>query len=113
MRWRSALAISISAVILAAACGGGTTTPSASPTGSAKPTGAAAAFKRGDGGELKILYWQAPTILNPHQATGTKDNDASRLMIEPLAGWGNDGKPVPALAAEIPTVDNGGVSKDL
>src|SRR2546428_13982840 len=117
MRWRSALAVSFSAVILAAACAqSGTTTTSAAPSAakSAGPSGPAAAFKRGDGGELKILYWQAPTILNPHQATGTKDSDASRLVLEPLASWGPDAKPVAnGLAKEIPTVANGGVSADF
>jgi peptide/nickel transport system substrate-binding protein len=34
-------------------------------------------------------------------------------VVEPLASMGPDGKPVPNLAAEIPTVDNGGVSRDL
>ena len=61
---------------------------------------------------LKILYWQAPTILNEHLAQGTKDQDASRLVSEPLAANGPDGKPVAVLAAEIPTLDNGGVAKD-
>ena len=37
--------------------------------------------KRGGGGTLKILYWQAPTILNTHLAQGTKDQDASRLGL--------------------------------
>ena len=109
--WRGVLAVSVSGVILAAACGQPATT---TPSGSAKASGAAAAFKRGDGGELKFLYWQAPTILVPHQGTGTKDNDASRLVIEPLASFGPDAKPIAnALAAEIPTIENGGVSKDF
>jgi peptide/nickel transport system substrate-binding protein len=34
---------------------------------------------------LKILYWQAPTILNSHLSQGTKDYDAGRLVLEPLA----------------------------
>ncbi|MHB8632077.1 MAG: ABC transporter substrate-binding protein, partial [Candidatus Limnocylindria bacterium] len=117
MRWRTALAISFSAVILAAACGqSGTTAPSTAPSAaaSAKATAAPGTFTRGAGGELKILYWQAPTILNPHQATGTKDNDASRLVLEPLASWGPDAKPLAnGLGAEIPTVANGGVSADF
>jgi peptide/nickel transport system substrate-binding protein len=62
---------------------------------------------------LKLLWWQAPTILNPHLAQGTKDSDAATPVLEPLAWFGPDGKPVAALAAEIPTVANGGVSKDL
>ena len=117
MRWRSALAISFSALLLASACaqsGPATTTSAPSAGGSAAGSGGPAAFKRGDGGELKILYWQAPTILNPHQATGTKDSDASRLVVEPLASWGPDAKPIAnGLAKEIPTVANGGVSADF
>src|SRR5262249_9141080 len=29
--------------------------------------------KAGGGGALKTLFWQAPTLLNPHFAVGTKD----------------------------------------
>ncbi|OYU65172.1 MAG: hypothetical protein CFE45_44365, partial [Burkholderiales bacterium PBB5] len=43
--------------------------------------------KRGGGGALKLLFWQGPTLLNPHFATGTKDNEGSRLIPEPLAPW--------------------------
>ena len=68
--------------------------------------------KRGGGGPLKVLWWQAPTLLNPHFATGTKDQDASRLFYEPLAGWDPDGNLVPVLAAAIPTVENGGLAED-
>jgi peptide/nickel transport system substrate-binding protein len=68
--------------------------------------------KRGGGGALKVLWWQAPTLLNPHFATGTKDQDASRIFYEPLAGWGPDGDLQPVLAAEIPSVQNGAVAKD-
>lgn len=106
------LAITGVSMLVAVACtSAAPASPSASAAASAAATAAPAA--RGAGGDLKILYWQAVTILNPHLASGTKDNDASRLIIEPLAAWGQDGKPVAVLAAEIPTVANGGVSKDL
>ena len=68
--------------------------------------------KRGGGGQLRVLWWQAPTLLNPHFATGTKDQDASRIFYESLAGYDPDGNIVPALAAEVPSVDNGGLAKD-
>src|SRR5712691_2165133 len=84
--------------------------PTNAPTTAAKP--AAAGAGRGAGGQLKILYWQAPTTLNVHLAQGTKDQDASRLILEPLAASGPDGKPIAVLAAEVPTLDNGGISKD-
>src|SRR2546428_5181932 len=86
-----------------AACTQPATSPSAAPSASAAPVA-----QRGAGGTLNILYWQAPTILNPHQATGTKDNDASRLILEPLASWDKNGQALAnGLASEIPTVANG------
>ena len=52
--------------------------------------------KAGGGGPLKILLWQAPTLLNPHFALGTKDQVASRVFFEPLAGWDKEGNLIPA-----------------
>src|SRR5262245_17793727 len=46
--------------------------------------------KRGGGGAVKLLWWQAPTLLNPHFANGTKDQDGSRLFYEPLASFDPD-----------------------
>jgi peptide/nickel transport system substrate-binding protein len=68
--------------------------------------------KAGGGGPLKILLWQAPTLLNPHFAIGTKDQIASRIFFEPLAGWDKDGNLIPCLAAEVPTKANGGLAAD-
>ena len=61
---------------------------------------------------LKLLYWQAPTILNPHLSTGFKDAEAARITLEPLASFDNQGELIPFLAAEIPTAENGGVAAD-
>src|SRR6267143_2646384 len=109
IQWRRASAVVAVAAMTLAACG---TTPPAGASGTPAAS-ATVASKRGVGDDLKILYWQAPTILNPHLATGTKDYDASRLVLEPLASWGPDGRPLAnGLAAEIPTKDNGGVSAD-
>jgi len=68
--------------------------------------------KAGGGGPLKMLLWQAPTLLNPHFASGTKDQIASRIFYEPLAGWDKEGNLIPQLAAEVPTKANGGLSAD-
>ncbi len=68
--------------------------------------------KAGGGGPLKMLLWQAPTLLNPHFASGTKDQIASRIFFEPLAGWDKEGNLIPQLAAEVPTRENGGLSED-
>ncbi len=61
---------------------------------------------------LKILYWQAPSKLNPYQTSGTKDIEASSIVIEPLAHFDVDSSMVPILANEIPTIENGGVAED-
>ena len=68
--------------------------------------------KRGGGGTLKLLEWQAPTLLNPHFATGLKDNTGSRIFYEPLAHWDADANLVPVLAAEIPSRANGALAAD-
>ena len=68
--------------------------------------------KAGSGGPVKLLLWQAPTLLNPHFAVGTKDQEACRLFYEPLAGWDQEGNLVPILAAEIPSKENDGLKED-
>ena len=73
---------------------------------------APAATGRGAGDTLRLIWWQAPTILNPHLATGGKDTDASRIVYEPLASYNAAGELVPFLAAEIPSLENGGVAAD-
>ena len=67
---------------------------------------------RGTDGEVKIIYWQAPSILNPYLSNGTKDIESSSLIIEPLARYNQDGVMVPYLVTSIPTLGNGGVSAD-
>ncbi|KAJ04927.1 peptide ABC transporter substrate-binding protein [Sulfitobacter mediterraneus] len=69
--------------------------------------------ERGRDGEVKIIYWQAPSILNPYLSGGTKDLESASLVIEPLGRYNETGALVPFLAEEIPTVENGGVSADL
>ncbi|MCX7789525.1 MAG: ABC transporter substrate-binding protein, partial [Chloroflexaceae bacterium] len=128
--WMAAL---LAGAMALAACGGAPpaqapTSPPATPTAAAAatavPTVAATAAPapteapaarpgRGEGDTLRILYWQAPTILNTHLAVGTKDVDASRLVLEPLAAIDPEGNFVPLLAEEIPTAENGGVAQDF
>lgn len=73
----------------------------------------AAMAERGSDGEVRIIYWQAPSILNPFLSGGTKDVESASLIIEPLARFDENGNLVPWLVEEIPTVDNGGISEDL
>src|SRR5215212_10639999 len=127
--------LTLAALPLAAACGqqGASPAAPAKPTEAAKPaaevkgvdpaakpaqqapaatTAPAAAGARGSGGTVRILMWQGPTILNPHLTTGTKDNIASRIALEPLITIGGDGNISPVLAAEVPSKENGGISAD-
>jgi len=93
-----------------AACGTPVATPKVTP---ARPTVTPTPSQgRGVGGTLTILYHQAPTTLNPYLNASTKNVDASRITYEPLASFDKDGNLVPFLAAEIPTLQNGGVAAD-
>jgi len=81
----------------------------------AAPAVAPAAAAPAASGEkvLTILYWQAASLPGPYLSGGTKDYDAGAITLEPLANVSPEGELVAKLAAEIPTVENGGVSEDL
>jgi peptide/nickel transport system substrate-binding protein len=75
---------------------------------------APAAFaERGADGNVNVLYWQAPSILNPYLSSGTKDVETASLILEGLAGFDEKGVVFPRLAESIPTVENGGITPDL
>ena len=89
-------------------------TPGATPESlTAAPTGGTEGQERGAGGELKILQWQAPTTLNMQLAGSFKDQLASCLVTEPLIHFLPDGTPIPCLAADVPSAENGLVAEDL
>jgi peptide/nickel transport system substrate-binding protein len=69
--------------------------------------------ERGRDGQLSIIYWQAPSTLNPYLSGGTKEVESASLIVEPLIRFDDAGEMVPWLIDEIPTVENGGVSEDL
>jgi peptide/nickel transport system substrate-binding protein len=94
------------------------TTAPAGPT--AEPSAAAAEAPaapqpggRGADGELVLVYWQEISLLNPYLANGVKDYNAASLVLEPLIKNDPEGNLLPVLAAEVPTVENGGVPADL
>ncbi len=88
------------------------TTSASTPEATAASSATSASTgQRGGDGELRLLWWQAPTILNCHLSSGTKDFDAARVCLEPLTDFDKDGKVVPVLAAEAPSLGNG-VSED-
>ena len=102
------------ATTAATTASGGTTATSASGTSAtpaattaATATQAASSGPRGGGGAIRLLWWQAPTILNCHLSSGTQDFDAARICLEPLIEADTNGKLFPVLAAEVPSVGNG------
>ena len=94
-------ALAVAALLASGACAAPTPTPTPTPTAAPEPE------------TLRIRYWQAPSTLNPYLSSGDKDEDAAAVVLEPLANYAPDGGLVPRLAAEIPTLENGGVAPDL
>jgi peptide/nickel transport system substrate-binding protein len=68
--------------------------------------------RRGGGGTLRVLMWDAPTLLHPHFGRGLRDFTVQRIFYEPLAAPAPDGTFVPVLAAEMPDVKAGTLAKD-
>lgn len=73
----------------------------------------AAHAERGADGHVNVLYWQAPSTLNPYLSSGTKDVETASLILEGLGGFNEKGEVIARLAESVPTVENGGVSADL
>ena len=63
--------------------------------------------QRGGGGQLKLLWWQAPSILNGHMSNGTKDYDAASMFYEQLLYLDKDANFQMRLATELPSHENG------
>ena len=73
----------------------------------------AAMAERGADGQVNVIMWQAPSTMNLYLSSGTKDIIAASMALEPLASFTPDGMLAPRLAAELPSLENGGISEDL
>jgi ABC-type transport system substrate-binding protein len=91
--WRHLLLLTRAALCLAGCLPAARVTALRTPTTGPTPTVAATGRRAGD--TLTILYWQAPTVLNPHLAQGAKDRPDSRIAYEPLASFDRDGNLIP------------------
>jgi len=78
-----------------------------------RPSAGTEGQTRGEGGTLRILQWQAPSLLSPLNASGVKDYLASVLVLEPLMHYLTDATLIPNLVKEVPTVENGLLAEDL
>ena len=63
-------------------------------------------------GVLRISIQSEPLNLDTLLASNTTDNMVDRLIFDPLISANPAGEPVPILATEVPTLENGGISKD-
>ncbi|HEV3089036.1 MAG TPA: peptide ABC transporter substrate-binding protein [Candidatus Elarobacter sp.] len=64
------------------------------------------------GAELRLALVYEPRSMDPLLAQSIQDNELLRLIYDPLIACDRTGKPVPALAAVVPTRANGGISSD-
>lgn len=63
-------------------------------------------------GVLRIETTEVPDTLNPLLGEESVDTDISMFWAGHLFNWSDDRKMIPELATEVPTVANGGISKD-
>ena len=102
---RTGIPIGVVATLLASCTSNGSDEPDKTA-----PTNEGPSFEpkqRGGGGQLKLLWWQAPSILNGHMSNGTKDYDAASLFYEQLLYLDADANFVMRLATELPSQENG------
>lgn len=63
-------------------------------------------------GELRIATVASINTLNPILSTISTEAFAEQFVLEPLIATAPDGQDVPILAAVVPTLANGGISRD-
>lgn len=108
----SALGVGVAGIsFLADTALAGQATPAA--TTSERPSVGTENQKRGAGGVLNILQWQAATHLSPHTATGTKDYLGASLVVEPLMLYLPDASRIPNLITEVPSIESGTLAEDF
>lgn len=113
MRQATALGVTASGAAWLAAGGNpaAAQTPVASPEAGTfeTPVFGTDGLERGAAGELRILWWQAPTVLNPH----LNGDAGTQFILEPLLAYAPDSTIIPVLVEETPTVANGLLAEDF
>lgn len=91
----------------------------ASPTASegtdamGRPAAGTADQERGAGGELRLISYQAASVLAAHNGQGGKDYYPSALILESPLNYNAQGELLPILVEEVPSIENGLLSEDL
>jgi oligopeptide transport system substrate-binding protein len=104
------------AVLVGLACGSDkkeTTIATVAP-GSSGPAAQAGrpADAAGDSDQVLRASIQEPQYLDPHRSTYAADISIERMLFRGMFQLDKDAKPVPALAVELPSQQNGGISAD-
>lgn len=63
-------------------------------------------------GQMIVGFSQEPTVFNPHMLHIEVDEGIHFSLFDPLFAIDPEGKFIPALAVEVPSVENGGISAD-
>lgn len=63
-------------------------------------------------GVLRIGFQVAPNTLNPLLSANTTEDSIDHFMFDNLVSVDQNGNAVPMLASVVPTLENGGISKD-
>jgi peptide/nickel transport system substrate-binding protein len=110
LKWGGTAAGALTLAPLIAACA---PAPVAAPGAPAETAPGAETTGPRAGGELVIGSIQEPDSLNPWLTGLTVGLEVEALIYESLTRVDPAGNHVPTLAAEVPTLENGGVSEDL
>ncbi len=63
-------------------------------------------------GQIVVGFSQEPTVFNPLMPRNEVDEGVMMSLFDAMFRVNPEGEAVPILASEVPTVDNGGISKD-
>lgn len=111
-RLSGVLAVMLMMAALLTACAPAPAAPAASDAAATAPAAASSDEPR-VGGELVIGSIQEPDSLNPWLTGLTVGLEVEAMIYDSLTRVDPDGVHVPALAAEVPSIENGGISEDL
>jgi peptide/nickel transport system substrate-binding protein len=112
-RWFTVLAILVLLGLLASGCAKQTSVPSAqAPVTAPSQAQAIAPTTAPEKSQITIVIAEDPPSFNPAVAQAGFDALVMEMALLPLADIDENGNVYPEIAAELPTVDNGGVVVD-